>query len=141
MLFLFLKLGSGSQEDIINSYWSINSPRSRFDWIIKRIKYITNKDSIVQVWNSIAPRLDHAITVRNDLAHGELTPIHISHDRAIVGFWAQLAKSSSKGGLSYNPQTSMIDGVKFYSPEELEIIGLEYIDIGEALSALAHRWD
>ena len=141
MLFLFLKLGSGSEEDIINSYWNINSPRGRFEWVKKRIKVLPGKDHVIKAWNDIVPRLDRAITVRNDLAHGELTPIHLSQDRAIIGFWAQFARSSSRGILSYNPRTSMIDGTRFYAPEELESIGLEYIYLGEALAGLADQWN
>mgnify|MGYP006900560421 CR=1 FL=1 len=141
MLFLFLKLESGPAESIIESYWKIKSPRSRFERINSRINKLIEKDQIAEIWSSIAPRLDQAINVRNDLAHGEFAPIYVSQDRAIVGFWAQLAKSASKGSLSYNSQTTMIDGIKFYSPEELEQIGLEYIDLGEALAALAHQWN
>lgn len=141
MLFLFIKLEGGSEESAIDLYWKIKSPRGRFERINSKIGYLNRKDHIIEKWPEISSRLDRAINLRNDLAHGEFVPILVSSNRAIVGFWSQFSKTASKGILSYNNDTGMIDGTNFYSPEKLEDIGLEYTDLGEALAALAHQWN
>lgn len=141
MLFVFLKLKPGPEESTIEFYWSIKSSRGRFEWIKSQLNSMPETDANIERWRGIAPRIDKAIIVRNDLAHGEFAPIYTSPHRAIVGFWAHLAKSASKGDLSYNNQTTMIDGTKFYSVDDLETIGLEYIDLGESLAAFARQWE
>ncbi|RJE85460.1 hypothetical protein [Paracoccus onubensis] len=139
LLAVFIHLDERPAEDSIAAYWSIKSCRGRYEWIEKRVKNLSPRDDFARSWLSIRDRLDHAIEVRNQLAHGEFTPIGISHDQEIVGFWARLAKTASTAQLSFNNDTKMIEGCPFFSAEQLIEQGLEFIDLSENLFAILNR--
>ena len=115
------------------------SCRGRYGWIEKRIKNLPPEDFLASSWAAIRERLDEAIEVRNQLAHGEFTPIMISHNQEIVGFWARLAKNASTGELSFDQQTRTIEGNPFFSTDLLIDRGLEFISLSESLFAMADR--
>ncbi|TPE52587.1 hypothetical protein [Amaricoccus solimangrovi] len=133
LLFLFNHLDDRDAQQSITAYWQIGSVRARFDWIDSRMRIRESGDELASSWASIRDRLIDAIETRNHLAHGEFTPISISPDKAIIGYWSRLAKTASTGKLTFNAETQMIDGGIFFSPKQLIAQGLEFINVWEAL--------
>jgi hypothetical protein len=139
LLAVFIYLSEEPAVDAIESYWKIGSCRGRYEWIDKRIKALPLGDEFAFSWASIRDELNDAIEIRNQLAHGEFTPIAISPDKEIVGYWARLAKTASTGRLSFNGDTQMIEGSPFFSPHQLIEKGLDFISLSERLYAMVDR--
>lgn len=139
LLAVFVYLDDRSAEQSIRAYWQISSCRGRYDWIAKRVKNSSCPSEICRSWSAISSRVDDALETRNQLAHGEFTPISISHTDQIVGFWANIAKNASTGKLTFNTATRMIDGCPFFSPDDLVRTGLEFIDLSQDLFAMVNR--
>jgi hypothetical protein len=139
LLAVFTHIDERSVRDSINAYWSIGSPRGRYEWIDKRMKNMSHEDDFILSWTSIREKLHDAIIVRNQLAHGEFTPIMVAHDREIVGYWTHFAQAASEGELSFNSETQMIDGTNFFSVDTITDKGLEFISLSENLFAMVQR--
>lgn len=140
LLSVFSYLDERPQRDSVNAYWKISSCRGRFCWIESQIrKKLPQEDDFVCSWSSIRDRLDDAINVRNQLAHGQLEAIIISENEVIVGYWPELTKNATTSQLSLNEKTRLIEGTPYFSPDRLIETGLEFLSLGDKLDTMVPR--
>lgn len=139
LLLVYVKVSPLNERDAIDSFWQITSVQGRFDFIKARMKERAQGDPLRLAWHEIEAKIQSAISRRNELAHGEFTPIILAAGREQVGFWVRLAKTSSSGLLKYDPANQIIVGTNFFTAEQLIEFAREFIDLSESLAAMIHR--
>lgn len=139
LLGIFIFVDQRPVERSISKYWEKWTPNSRVKLIDSRMRERRRGDRLAHDWSDVHQRILKAIDLRNDLSHGEFAPIMVSEETALVGYWAYLAKSATTGRISVNDDLTMIDGVKFFSTDDLIDHGLEFIALSEELFTILDR--